>query len=136
MAVLLRRAEAGDVVVLDVRPAPEYAAGHLPGAGSIPLEELKDRLVELPEDLEVIAYCRGAYCALAHDAVRLLTADGRRARRATAASWNGGWPVCRCRLGPREPGHRICWACCRNGADMRAAAQPRLSAPPTPISPG
>lgn len=83
VAELLRRAEAGDVVVLDVRPAPEYAAGHLPGAVSIPLEELEDRLAELPEDREVIAYCRGAYCALAHDAVRLLTAHGRRARRAT-----------------------------------------------------
>jgi rhodanese-related sulfurtransferase/DNA-binding MarR family transcriptional regulator len=83
VADLLRRAEAGDVVVLDVRPTPEYAAGHLPGAVSIPLEELKDRLAELPEDREVIAYCRGAYCAMAHDAVRLLTAHGRRARRAT-----------------------------------------------------
>ena len=80
---LLRRAEAGDVVVLDVRPAPEYAAGHLPGAVNIPLEQLEDRLAELPEDREVVAYCRGAYCVLAHDAVRLLTAHGRRARRAT-----------------------------------------------------
>ena len=80
---LLRRAEAGDVVVLDVRPAPEYAAGHLPGAVNIPLEQLEDRLAELPDDREVVAYCRGAYCVLAHDAVRLLTAHGRRARRAT-----------------------------------------------------
>ncbi|WP_406043406.1 rhodanese-like domain-containing protein [Micromonospora sp. NBC_00898] len=55
VADLLRRAEAGDVVVLDVRPAPEYAAGRLPGAVSIPLEELEDRLAELPEDREVIA---------------------------------------------------------------------------------
>jgi rhodanese-related sulfurtransferase len=83
LADLLHRAEAGDVVVLDVRPAPEYAAGHLPGAVSIPLDELEDRLTELPEDREVIAYRRGAYCALAHDAVRLLTAHGRQARRAT-----------------------------------------------------
>ena len=80
---LLRRAEAGDVVVLDVRPAPEYAAGHLPGAVNIPLEQLEDRLAELPDDREVVAYCRGAYCVLAHDAVRILTAHGRRARRAT-----------------------------------------------------
>ncbi len=80
---LLRRAEAGDVIVLDVRPAPEYAAAHLPGAVNIPLEQLKDRLAELPADREVVAYCRGAYCVLAHDAVRLLAAHGRRARRAT-----------------------------------------------------
>ncbi|MEV6813915.1 metalloregulator ArsR/SmtB family transcription factor [Micromonospora sp. NPDC051296] len=80
---LLRRAEAGDVIVLDVRPGPEYAAGHLPGAISIPLEELEDRLAELPEDREVVAYCRGAYCVMAHDAVRILTAHGRRARRVT-----------------------------------------------------
>lgn len=83
VADLLRQAGTGDVVILDVRPAPEYAAGHLPGAVSIPLEELEDRLAELPEDREVVAYCRGAYCVLAHDAVRLLTAHGRRARRAT-----------------------------------------------------
>lgn len=80
---LLRRAETGDVVVLDVRPAPEYAAAHLPGAVNIPLEQLEDRLAELPADREVVAYCRGAYCVLAHDAVRLLAAHGRRARRAT-----------------------------------------------------
>jgi rhodanese-related sulfurtransferase/DNA-binding transcriptional ArsR family regulator len=80
---LLRRADTGEVVVLDVRPAPEYAAGHLPGAVNIPLEQLEDRLAELPADREVVAYCRGAYCVLAHDAVRLLAAHGRRARRAT-----------------------------------------------------
>lgn len=80
---LLRRAETGDVVVLDVRPAPEYAAAHLPGAVNIPLEQLEDRLAELPADREVVAYCRGAYCVLAHSAVRLLAAHGRRARRAT-----------------------------------------------------
>ncbi|KWW97958.1 ArsR family transcriptional regulator [Carbonactinospora thermoautotrophica] len=78
---LLRRVRAGDVVVLDVRPAEEYAAGHIPGAVSIPLPELAQRLAELPADREIVAYCRGAYCVLAHDAVRLLTASGRRARR-------------------------------------------------------
>ncbi len=78
---LLRRVRAGDVVVLDVRPAEEYAAGHIPGAISIPLPELAQRLAELPADREIVAYCRGAYCVLAHDAVRLLTASGRRARR-------------------------------------------------------
>jgi rhodanese-related sulfurtransferase/DNA-binding HxlR family transcriptional regulator len=78
---LLRRAQAGEATVLDVRPAPEFAAGHIPGAVSIPLDELPDRLSELPPDVEVVAYCRGAYCVLAHDAVRLLTANGRRAVR-------------------------------------------------------
>jgi rhodanese-related sulfurtransferase/DNA-binding transcriptional ArsR family regulator len=78
---LLRRAHAGEVVVLDVRPAGEYSAGHIPGAVSIPIDELPDRLAELPADVEVVAYCRGAYCVFAHDAVRLLTGQGRRAVR-------------------------------------------------------
>ena len=78
---LLRRARAGEVVVLDVRPAPEFAAGHIPGAVSIPIDELPERLSELPADLVVVAYCRGAYCVFAHEAVRLLTAHGRRAAR-------------------------------------------------------
>ncbi len=79
---LRRRVAAGDVVLLDVRPAPEFAAGHLPGAVHVPLDELADRLCELPDDREVVAYCRGRYCVLAHDAVRLLLARGRVARRA------------------------------------------------------
>lgn len=78
---LLRRVRAGEVVVLDVRPAPEYTAGHIPGAVSIPIDELPARLAELPTDVEVVAYCRGAYCVFAHDAVRLLTAHGHRAVR-------------------------------------------------------
>jgi rhodanese-related sulfurtransferase/DNA-binding transcriptional ArsR family regulator len=78
---LLARAQAGEVVVLDVRPAEEYTAGHIPGAISIPVEELADRIAELPADTEVVAYCRGEYCVLAHDAVRLLNARGRRAVR-------------------------------------------------------
>jgi rhodanese-related sulfurtransferase/DNA-binding transcriptional ArsR family regulator len=78
---LLRLTRAGEVTVLDVRPAEEYAAGHISGAVSIPLAELADRLAELPEDVEVVAYCRGAYCVFAHDAARLLTGRGRRARR-------------------------------------------------------
>lgn len=79
---LLARAGSGEVVVLDVRPGVEYDAGHLPGALSIPVDELASRLAELPEDAEVIAYCRGAYCVMAHEAVRLLTSSGFRARRA------------------------------------------------------
>ncbi|WP_030198571.1 metalloregulator ArsR/SmtB family transcription factor [Streptomyces sp. NRRL S-87] len=78
---LLARVEAGDVVVLDVRPAEEYAAGHIPGAISIPVAELADRIGELPDGVEVVAYCRGEYCVMAHDAVRLLGDRGRKAVR-------------------------------------------------------
>ncbi len=69
------------VTVLDVRPREEYTAGHIPGAVSIPLNELADRLADLPDDGQIVAYCRGAYCVLAHDAVRLLAAHGRAASR-------------------------------------------------------
>jgi rhodanese-related sulfurtransferase len=78
---LLARARAGEVVVLDVRPSEEYLAGHIPGAIGIPADELADRLAELPADLLVVAYCRGAYCVLSYDAVRLLAERGRRAAR-------------------------------------------------------
>jgi len=78
---LLRRARSGQVVVLDVRPHHEYASGHIPGAVSVPVEELEQRLAELPAGVQVVAYCRGAYCVLAYDAVRLLTRHGRSARR-------------------------------------------------------
>lgn len=80
-AELRRRLAAGQVVAVDVRPAEEYAAGHIPGALSVPLDQLPDRLADLPDDVEIVAYCRGAYCVLAHDAVRLLIARGRRAVR-------------------------------------------------------
>jgi rhodanese-related sulfurtransferase/predicted transcriptional regulator len=76
-----------DIVLVDVRPAEEFDAGHIDGALSIPLDELAERLGELPEDAEVVAYCRGAFCAYAHDAVRQLRAAGRQARRL-----EGGWP--------------------------------------------
>lgn len=79
---LLSLADRGDVVLLDVRPAPEYEAGHLPDAVNIPLDELGDRIAELPDDREIVAYCRGRWCAFAHEAVRLLTDRGLRARRA------------------------------------------------------
>ena len=78
---LLERVRAGTATVIDVRPAEEYAAGHIPGAVSIPLDELESRLAELPADAEIVAYCRGTNCVLAHDAVRLLAARGRTARR-------------------------------------------------------
>ena len=78
---LLRRAQTGEVVVLDVRPVEEFRAGHIPGAISIPVEQLKQRLKELARDREVVAYCRGAYCVLAAEAVKLLRRRGFRARR-------------------------------------------------------
>jgi rhodanese-related sulfurtransferase len=73
--------EQGDVVVIDVRPPAEYAAGHIPGARSVPPGEVERRLRDLPEDADVVAYCRGPYCVYADDAVRVLTRHGRRARR-------------------------------------------------------
>lgn len=93
---LLRRADTGEITVLDVRPPEEYAAGHIPGAVSIPLGELAHRLAEPPEGLDIVAYCRGAHCVLAPDAVRLLTAHGRPARRLTTGmlEWRiDGLPV-------------------------------------------
>ena len=79
---LTRRLQDGDdLVVLDVRPAAEYAAGHLPGAVSIPVGELRRRLADLPADREIVAYCRGPYCAFAHEAVGLLRDEGFAARR-------------------------------------------------------
>jgi rhodanese-related sulfurtransferase len=84
---LLQRASDGEVVVVDVRPAVEYRAGHIPGASSIPLNELADRLDELPADAEVVAYCRGPYCVLAVEAVAMLRERGHRARRL-----EDGWP--------------------------------------------
>jgi rhodanese-related sulfurtransferase len=86
-AELLERLREGDVIVVDVRPEEEFAAGHIEGARSIPLEELERRLAELPPDQEVIAYCRGPFCAYAHEAVRRLADAGRSARRL-----EGGWP--------------------------------------------
>lgn len=78
---LLRRVRAGEVVVLDVRPTLEYEAGHIPGAVSVPLEELEKFLVNVTKDEEFVVYCRGAYCVLAYDAVRSLKANGHHARR-------------------------------------------------------
>ena len=79
---LARRLEEGDeLVVLDVRPTEEHAAGHLPGAVSIPLAELRERLRELPGDREIVAYCRGPFCAFAHEAIAVLTDAGLTARR-------------------------------------------------------
>ena len=78
---LARRLRRKDVVVLDVRPTPEYAAGHVEGARSVPIGELSRRLRELPKKKEVVAYCRGPYCVFADDAVRALRRKGYRAVR-------------------------------------------------------
>lgn len=78
---LWRRAKQGTVTVIDVRPPEEYAGGHLPGAISVPLDQLADRLADLPTGSEVVAYCRGPYCVLSYAAVRLLRDHDRPARR-------------------------------------------------------
>ncbi len=78
---LLERVKDGLVTVLDVRPPEEYAAGHVPGAVNIPLQELEQRLGELGKDQEVVAYCRGPHCVLAFDAVARLRKKGMKARR-------------------------------------------------------
>ncbi|OGA28943.1 MAG: ArsR family transcriptional regulator [Betaproteobacteria bacterium RIFCSPLOWO2_02_FULL_65_24] len=80
-AELVKRSKLGLVTVLDVRPAKEFAAGHLPGAINVPVEDLAQRLRKLPKGREVIAYCRGPYCLLSVDAVALLRTKGFKARR-------------------------------------------------------
>ena len=93
---LRRRLREGDVTVIDVRPEEEYRAGHIPGALSIPVAELKRRLGEIPKRREVVAYCRGAYCVYSVEAVEILRKHGYRARRADEGlpDWRaGGLPV-------------------------------------------
>ena len=89
---LLAKARSGEVVVIDVRPAEEYAFGHLPFARSLPLSELKTRLAELPTDRPVIAYCRGPFCLMSADAVKLLRGQGYEALqlREGVAEWAVG----------------------------------------------
>src|SRR3954447_24802793 len=95
---LIERLRRGDVVLVDVRPSEEFAAGHIDGARSIPLNELQERLAELPADRDVVAYCRGPCCAYAHEAVRQLRAEGRTARRLEE-----GWPEWRLADQPSVP---------------------------------
>ncbi len=96
---LLERVLAHDVVVIDVRPAEEYEAGHVAGAISLPLDELKDRLAEIPADAEVVAYCRGPFCVLAPKALDVLRQAGIAARRL-----DGGLPEWRAAGHPVEVG--------------------------------
>lgn len=78
---LAQKLETGQVVVVDVRPEEEYHAGHIPGSVSIPIDQLEERLAELPAATEIVAYCRGPYCVYADEAVRRLESAGRTARR-------------------------------------------------------
>ncbi|MGW7406538.1 rhodanese-like domain-containing protein [Streptomyces sp. NPDC054833] len=121
-----------------MRPAEEYAAGHVPGALSIPVGELPDRIAEVPRDAEVVAYCRGACCVLAHEAVRLMHAHGRRAVRLTDGMLE--WRLadrahlsCRCRatphssaaFRPQPAGARRTGHSCRPPAPCGCAAEGR-----------
>jgi rhodanese-related sulfurtransferase len=93
---ILKKAAAGEVLVLDVRPTDEYATAHLPHARSLPVDELKKRLAELPKDTPVVAYCRGPFCLMAKDAVELLRKKGYRAFHLTdgVAEWRArGFPT-------------------------------------------
>jgi rhodanese-related sulfurtransferase len=93
---LQRRIQEDDVLVLDVRPVAEFNAGHIPGAVSVPVAELAQRLDELPRNRDVIAYCRGPYCVFSDDAVALLRARGFQAARLETGlpDWRiSGYPV-------------------------------------------
>jgi rhodanese-related sulfurtransferase len=95
---LVARLGRGDVVLVDVRPGEEFDAGHIEGARSIPLDELQERLAELPADREIVAYCRGPFCAYAHEAVRRINDAGLAARRLEE-----GWPEWRLAEQPPAP---------------------------------
>ena len=96
IAQLLERLRSGKVIVLDARPASEFAAGHIAGAISAPIDELKEQLARLPKGKEYVAYCRGPYCIYADRAVEILRANGRRAQRLAEGfpEWrSAGFPV-------------------------------------------
>jgi rhodanese-related sulfurtransferase/DNA-binding transcriptional ArsR family regulator len=93
---LLERARRDEVVILDARPAHEYRAGHIPGALSVPVDELQQRLRRLPKSKDYVAYCRGPYCVYADRAVEILRGSGRRAERLREGfpEWKAaGFPV-------------------------------------------
>jgi rhodanese-related sulfurtransferase len=96
---LARRLNDGTLTIIDVRPEAEYAAGHIRGARSVPIDQLSDIVGGLPADVEVVAYCRGPYCVFADDAVRLL-----RRRRRNARRLQGGYPEWRAAQHPIETG--------------------------------
>ena len=121
---LLLAIRRGTVTLVDVRPAEEYRAGHLPGAHSIPLRELRARLGELPRDREVVAYCRGPYCTFASTAVRILSQAGFRARHLDL-----GVPDLRARRFRIDTGHPARHAARTGRRARRGAAPPRRSTP-------
>ncbi|KVD85843.1 ArsR family transcriptional regulator [Burkholderia ubonensis] len=93
---LLEKVRAGDAVLIDVRPEPEFRTAHLPCARSVPLDELEARLKELPDDKEIVAYCRGPFCIMSDAAVMILTRHGLRARKIAegVAEWQAaGLPL-------------------------------------------
>jgi rhodanese-related sulfurtransferase len=93
---LLEQARKGDVIVIDVRPRTEFEVAHLPFARSMPVAEIEKRLLELPRDKEIVAYCRGPFCLLSDEAVALLGAKGYRVRKITdgVCEWQAaGLPV-------------------------------------------
>ena len=93
---LLEQARRGDIVVLDVRPQAEYEQAHLPFARSMPVAEIAQRLAELPNNKEIVAYCRGPFCLLSDEAVSLLSARGYVVRKITdgVSEWQAaGLPV-------------------------------------------
>jgi rhodanese-related sulfurtransferase len=93
---LLAKARSGDIVVIDVRPEAEYDAGHLPFARSLPLAELEKRLADLPAGKEIVAYCRGPFCLMSDEAVKLLRQRGYTAHKITdgVSEWSaGGLPI-------------------------------------------
>jgi len=102
---LIKRVQEREVIVIDVRPPEEYRAGHIPGALGIPVKDLKRRLAELPRKKDIVAYCRGPYCVLALDAVRLLRSRGLRAFRLDVSvhDWRAqGFPLA---TGMEQAGH-------------------------------
>ena len=104
MDELIDRARSGRVVILDTRPANEYAAGHIAGAISVPVDEMQARLAKLSKGKEYVAYCRGPYCIYADRAVELLVKSGRKARRLLDGYLNGRPPGIRSKsMPPREP---------------------------------
>ena len=95
-ATLLKKAKAGEVLILDVRPLEEFDSAHLPYARSLPISELKKRLAELPKNVPIVAYCRGPFCLMARDAVELLRKKGHQALHLTdgVAEWRArGLPI-------------------------------------------
>jgi len=93
---LMDKARRGEVVVIDVRPSGEYASGHLPFARSMPLDEIRQRLKELPADKDIVAYCRGPFCMMSAEAVTLLKEHGYRAQKIAdgTAEWQAaGLPL-------------------------------------------